>query len=178
MGLLDWFRRPPDPPEPPPLPPTMEERVRGLLEEYSARVTEDADRSTATGAWIFRSGVSHADYVRTIVGMLSEAHVRGFTAGVVEGTRDWSCVCRCLKHAKHGCPRCLNVYGCPVHAEVAPEALRVEVLNDPEQLARELFETTHVLKGKLVRWEDVNEDIRLAMIESARRVVCLRAQQR
>lgn len=168
-----------DPTEP--LPP-LEEQVRALLDDLSERSAEAA-RGEKRGTLV--RGPDRALYVASVLAVFEELRNEGreeASEALLERV-GWECCCRCLAHRKIGCPKCLNVYGCPVHSEVGPELLRPDVLRDPEQLAREVH-ATYLDQLELPEgtpeppsWTETTPEFRKAFEEAVRRVVCARVAQ-
>jgi hypothetical protein len=152
-----------------------EEQVRLLLESYAAQL-QGEDPDPPPGVWIFRGQVDHELYLQAIMTVLAEAEGeaarRAYEAA--SASEDWSCSCRCRAHYKHACPLCLHVEGCQQHSDADLAVLRPDFLRDPEQVARALHDERNAQLGGGMAWDSLDEDIRAALLEAARVVVCAR----
>jgi len=165
---------------------TDERDVWAILGEYAEQVAKDAGRDHSRWTWIFRAGVPHRRFVQSLVRLIDRARTSAGirAAAAAAESADWTCICRCRAHGKASCPRCLNVSACPEHDEPTPAELARDVLEDPERLARELYEVvaesirTESLGDdtSILPWPDAPLVTRLAIVEACRRVIVARAQ--
>lgn len=104
--------------------PPLEAAVAALLDDYAERL--EADPGPVAGTWIFRRGaVDHELYARAFL-QLFEEELDGVRASAYERAVEvggLSCACRCRKHRQSGCPLCLAVEVCPLHASPDPTSL-------------------------------------------------------
>ena len=160
----------------------LEQRVRGLLDDYREAIDADTIAKGSTMGWIFKAAVPHEVYREAMMALLREERIAGQREGAAEMAEraNWTCICRCKAHGKIGCPLCLNVYGCPYHSEVDPKVLRPEMLEEPEALERAIAAEYAAI------WRDFPDDpdepdlhewMRGPMVEALRRVVSVRAAQ-
>lgn len=148
-----------------------EETVTALLDDYADRL-EESFRPGAPGVWIFKSNVPHELYRTAVLALIHDARKEGQREGAAEMAEraNWTCACRCIAHVQRGCPKCLNVWGCPVHNEVDPASLNPELLTDPVRVTDAIDAEAFLLRN--------NRTSREAYVEAVRRVVCARVEQK
>ncbi len=157
----------------------MRDRLKAILDAYVDRLRGDMDRgSPAPGMWIFRKGIDHEAPLRAVEVLLAEARETGRREGAaaLAEQMDYQCACRCRAHWKAACPKCLDVFGCPVHSEVDPSVLRPEFLKDPEAVARAIWDEYEARCEKGALWSELDGESRALYVESVRRVVTVRLE--
>jgi hypothetical protein len=153
-------------------------KVEDLLDDLCDKSDSD-EAPLAPGLWIFRQRPDRRVYGQALLDLLDE-EIEKARAEVAESflrDRDFSCACRCREHGKAGCPLCLGIEGCPVHAEADPETVSKTLLSDPLETARALRAELGELGGiEFESWDDLDEDERRAWTEACRRVVTTRIE--
>ena len=147
------------------------EETLTALQRLGASLTPSPERN------VVRTIIAHTSKV---LECLEEARLAGASA-MSERAR-FQCCCRCKQHQQVGCPLCLDVYGCPEHADPPEELLRKGVLEKPEELARELFNIVNATDDegeRLPSWDDEPDDEwKRTWIEACRKVVTSRVVKR
>lgn len=153
--------------------------IKQLLDTYAAEIRgEMKSPAPRQGMWIFHQAIDHEAYIQALVLIMEEAHRSGRFEGAAALADDleYQCACRCQAHQRRGCPRCLNIYGCPVHGEADASQLRLDLLQDPLRLTPILWsKLTEAVEADL-SWEELTPEIQLQVTEVVRQLVTVRLE--